>query len=68
VQVAEFESEDPALAGDLRITVRLAETRGGTEVTMIHEGLPPGVRPEDDEEGMTSSLQKLAALLEQSKS
>jgi uncharacterized protein YndB with AHSA1/START domain len=64
VWVVEFESEDPALAGEMRITFSLADAVGGTEVAVLCEDIPKGVRPEDNEVGSRSSLQKLAALLE----
>jgi hypothetical protein len=33
-------------------------------VTLIYENVPRGIRPEDNEAGSLSSLQKLAALVE----
>ncbi len=65
VWVVEFESKDSAFAGEMRVTWHLAEAGGGTEVTVLCEGIPPGVRPEDNEAGSISSLRKLAALVEQ---
>ena len=64
VWVVEFESQEPGFVGEMRITWSLADADGGTEVTVLCEGIPPGVRPEDNETGCRSSLQKLAALLE----
>jgi len=64
VQVVEFEADDPSLGGEMRITYRLEETDDGTEVIGIHENLPPGVAPEDNELGWTISLDKLADLTE----
>ena len=37
---------------------------GGTEVTGIHEDVPPGVTLEDNEAGWRSALERLAALVE----
>ena len=37
---------------------------GGTEVSLLYENVPMGIRPEDNEAGTRSSLQKLAALVE----
>ncbi len=65
VWVVEFESNASAFAGEMRITWKLAEARGGTEVTVRCEDIPPGIQPKDNEAGSISSLQKLAALLEQ---
>ncbi len=64
VWVVEFESHDPGFAGEMRISFRLADADGGTEVTVLCEDIPQGVRPEDNEMGCRSSLQKLATLLE----
>jgi 3-oxoacyl-[acyl-carrier protein] reductase len=43
VEVDEFETADPALQGEMRITITLADRDGGTEVVGVHEALPPGV-------------------------
>ena len=65
VQVVEFETADPALQGEMTITITLAEAAdGGTDVVGVHENLPPGVRPEDNELGWDMSLSKLARLVE----
>ena len=65
VQVAEFETADPALAGEMTITYTLADAGdGGTVLTGTHENLPPGVRPEDNELGWSESIAKLATLVE----
>jgi len=64
VWVVEFESQDPGFAGEMRITFSLADADGGTEVFVLCEDIPKGVRPEDNKMGCRSSLQKLAALLE----
>jgi uncharacterized protein YndB with AHSA1/START domain len=65
VQVVEFESDDPALQGEMTITYSLTDAAdGGTEVVGVHEGLPAGVRPEDNELGWSISLGKLARLVE----
>lgn len=65
VEVVEFESSDPMMQGALQITVSLSDAdTGGTDLVAVHEGLPPGVRPSDNELGWTLSLDKLAALLE----
>ena len=65
VEVDEFETVDPALGGEMRITITLADALGGgTEVTGVHEGLPPGVSLTDNEAGWRSSLARLAALLD----
>ena len=64
VEVVRFESDDPAFAGELRMTTSLEDADGGTRVTVVHEGLPAGVRPEDDETGTRMALDNLARLVE----
>ncbi len=64
VEAIEFESQEPGFAGEMRMTVRLAEVEGGTEVSLLYENVPTGIRPEDNEAGSRSALQKLAALVE----
>jgi uncharacterized protein YndB with AHSA1/START domain len=65
VEVVEFETADPALRGDMTITITLADADGGTEVLAIHDGLPASVPAADNEAGWRSSLAKLAALVEE---
>jgi uncharacterized protein YndB with AHSA1/START domain len=64
VEVVEFETTDPALRGEMTITIALVDADGGTEVRAVHERLPPGVPAADNEAGWRSSLAKLAALVE----
>jgi len=64
VEVDEFETDDPALRGEMTITVGLRDHDDGTELVAVHEGLPDGVRPADNEEGWRQSLDRLAALVE----
>jgi Activator of Hsp90 ATPase homolog 1-like protein len=40
------------------------EVSGGTEVTMVCENLPPGLREEDNEAGSRLSLEQLARRFE----
>jgi hypothetical protein len=42
----------------------LADVDGATELVAVHEGLPSGVPPDQNELGWQSSLSKLAALVE----
>jgi uncharacterized protein YndB with AHSA1/START domain len=64
VEVDEFETDDPALSGAMTITVTLSDAAdGGTDLVAIHEGLPDGVREEDNELGWNESLARLAALV-----
>lgn len=64
VWLTEFESPDPAFAGAMTLIWSLVDADRGTEVTVRCENIPRGVRPEDNEEGSRSTLEKLAAFLE----
>ena len=63
VEAIAFDSRDPEFAGVMTMTTRLADADGGTEVTILCQDLPPGIRAEDNEEGTRQALHKLAALL-----
>jgi uncharacterized protein YndB with AHSA1/START domain len=63
VWATEFDSTNPAFAGEMIVSWILAPSGSGTEVTVLCENIPPGIRPEDNEEGSRSSLAKLAAFL-----
>jgi uncharacterized protein YndB with AHSA1/START domain len=65
VQVVEFESDDPAMRGEMTITYSLADAQGGTDLVGSHENLPPGIEPEDNELGWSMSIDKLVRLVEQ---
>jgi uncharacterized protein YndB with AHSA1/START domain len=64
VEAVEFETEDPAMRGEMTITIALSDADGGTEILAVHDGLPPGLSAADNEAGWQSSLAKLAALVE----
>jgi uncharacterized protein YndB with AHSA1/START domain len=64
VQSVEFETDDPAMQGVMTITYTLADVGSGTELAGVHENVPPGVPPADNELGWRMSLDKLARLVE----
>lgn len=71
VQVIEFETDDPGMQGEMTVTYELADVGDGTsdgagltDLTGVHENLPPGVPPADNELGWSMSLGKLARLVE----
>jgi uncharacterized protein YndB with AHSA1/START domain len=64
VEVVEFETTDPALGGEMTITISLADADGGTDVLALHDRLPAGLPTADNEAGWRSSLANLAALVE----
>jgi uncharacterized protein YndB with AHSA1/START domain len=65
VEVIEFETMDPELRGEMTITTRLADADGGTDVVVVHEGIPVGVPPADNETGTRIALANLATLVEE---
>ncbi|WEK21583.1 MAG: SRPBCC domain-containing protein [Candidatus Pedobacter colombiensis] len=64
VELIRFESDDPAFAGDMTITTKLVPMQDGTEVTFVAGNVPTGIRPEDHDKGMRSTLANLAAFTE----
>jgi hypothetical protein len=60
VQAVTFNSTDPATAGGMVMAAAFEAKTGGTKVTVVCEHIPPGIRPEDNEAGCRSSLEKLA--------
>ena len=60
VQAITFDTDDPAFMGEMIMTVSLRERDGGTATTIAFDQLPPGIRPEDNDAGTRSSLDKLA--------
>ena len=64
VEVVEFETTNPALCGEMTITTTLTDAGGGTELLAVHNALPPGLSPADNEVGWRMALTKLAGLVE----
>jgi uncharacterized protein YndB with AHSA1/START domain len=64
VETLEFETADPALRGQMTMTTTLTESNGGTEVVVVHEGIPDSVPAADNEAGTRMALDNLAALVE----
>jgi uncharacterized protein YndB with AHSA1/START domain len=64
VEAITFDSTDPAFAEEMTMEVTFEERDGGTEVTILFEHIPPGIRPEDNDAGARSSLEKLARYVE----
>ena len=58
--LVEFESEDPNYAGFMKMTWALEPLTEGTQVTIVCENVPEGVRKEDHDEGLRSTLENLA--------
>jgi uncharacterized protein YndB with AHSA1/START domain len=64
VEVFEFETADPELRGEMTMTTTLTDADGGTDVLVVHEGVPDKVPPADNETGTRMALAKLAKLTE----
>jgi len=64
VEVMEFETVDDSMRGEMTVTFTLTDADGGTDVLGVHENVPPGVAPADNETGWRMSLEKLARLVE----
>ncbi|HWC23460.1 MAG TPA: SRPBCC domain-containing protein [Flexivirga sp.] len=64
VQEIEFESDDPAFRGTMRMEWSLRGTSDGTDVAVEARNVPAGIRARDHAEGITSSLTNLSTYLE----
>ena len=64
VQKVDFVSDDPAFAGTMTMTWRLADVDAGTLVEFIADDVPAGISAEDHATGLASSLANLAAHLQ----
>ena len=64
VELHTFVTDDAALQGQMTVTFTLEDAGTGTFLSAIHDGLPPGLSPEDNEVGWAMALRKLAAYLE----
>lgn len=59
-----FASDAPEFAGSMKMTWSFTAARGETEVSVRCEDVPPGIRPEDHEAGLASTLENLARFTE----
>ena len=64
-QLIVFDSEDAGFQGEMILDVLFEPKGGGTLVTFAFDNIPPGIKPEDNEEGTRQSLEKLARFVEQ---
>ena len=64
VQSVEFDSADPAFAGTMEMIWSLDPAPEGTRVTVAARHVPRGIRAEDHETGLASSLENLARFVE----
>lgn len=64
VEVLEFETADRALRGQMTMTTTLTDADGGTDVVIVHEGIPDVVPAADNATGTRMALDNLARLVE----
>lgn len=64
VEVFEFETADPALRGVMTMTTTLTDASSGTDILVVHDGIPAGVPADDNEAGTRMALANLAVLVE----
>ncbi|QWB27264.1 MULTISPECIES: SRPBCC family protein [Streptomyces] len=65
VEVLAFESADPAMSGPMTMTTTLTDAQGGgTDVLVVHEGIPDAVPAADNETGTRMALANLARYVE----
>lgn len=55
-----FESEDPSFSGTMQMTWTFQPQGERTLVTIEARNVPEGIRPEDHDAGLNSSIEKLA--------
>lgn len=66
-QEIHFDSEDPSFAGVMHMTWTFQSQNEETLVTVRAENVPEGIRPEDHDAGLASSLENLARFVEDEK-
>jgi uncharacterized protein YndB with AHSA1/START domain len=64
VEAVSFVTNDPALVGEMTMTVTFEAVAGGTEVTLLFESLPRGLRAENNAAGARLSLEQLSRRFE----
>jgi uncharacterized protein YndB with AHSA1/START domain len=64
VEVIEFDTDNDTMQGTMTLTTSLRPVEEGTLVELVHEGIPDGVPPDQNEEGTRMALANLAAYVE----
>lgn len=65
VEESVFETGDPALRTTMTLTTTLTPAGGGTDVLLVHTGVPDAVPPADNETGTRMALAHLARYVEE---
>ena len=63
-QAVTFVAQSPEFAGEMRIVWSFDEADEGSNVVVSCENVPIGIRPEDHQAGLTSTLENLATFTE----
>lgn len=63
-ELISFDSDDPDFQEEMSMEIRLEPIDSYTKVTFEFKNIPKGIKPEDNEAGTISSLQKLADYVE----
>jgi uncharacterized protein YndB with AHSA1/START domain len=64
VEAITFDAVDPVFSGEMIMVVTFEAENEGTTVSLFFKDIPSGIRPEDNEAGTQSSLEKLARYVE----
>lgn len=64
VEAITFDTVNPAFKGEMIMEATFEAENGGTTVSLFFQNIPPGIRPQDNEAGTQSSLEKLARYVE----
>ena len=64
VEAITFDTVNPAFKGEMIMEATFEAENGGTTVSLFFKNIPPGIRPQDNEAGTQSSLEKLARYVE----
>lgn len=64
VMAGTFETEDPTFSGEMVHTWYLEEIDDGTNVTVVCENVPSGIRKEDHLNGLRATLDQLLSFLQ----
>lgn len=64
VEVFEFEMASPGPSSPMTMTTVLTEAAGGTEVLVVHEGIPDALPADQSEASTRTALDQLAGLVE----
>lgn len=52
-----FETGDVTMRGEMTVTVTLTDAGEGMDVLAVHDNVPPGVSPADNEAGWREALE-----------